>query len=113
MWFATTCGTNLTSNFYNMKRVYLYNGKPVCLGFEDECEAEPLETFNGFALFPAEEYDGIGLLAVDESEYVEPCEIVLEECENPKSEQHAICLGFFTKEYADEYNFFTKRIKNK
>ena len=66
MWFATTCGTNLTSNFYNMKRVYLYNGKPVCLGFEDECEAEPLETFNGFALFPAEEYDGIGLLAVDE-----------------------------------------------
>ena len=60
-----------------MKRVYLYNGKPVCIGFEDECEAELLETFNGFALFP-------------------------------KSEQHAISLGFFTKEYADEYNFFTK-----
>ena len=40
-----------------MKRVYIYNGKPVCIGFEDECEAEPLETFTGFALFPAEEYD--------------------------------------------------------
>ena len=56
-----------------MKRVYLYNGKPVCIGFEYECEAEPLETFNGFALFPAEEYDGSGLLAYDEQEYVEPC----------------------------------------
>ena len=96
-----------------MKRVYLYKGKPVCIGFEDECEAEPMETFNGFALFPAEDYDGLGHLAYDDPEYVEPCEIVLEECENPNSEQHAICLGFFTKEYAEEYNFFTKRIKNK
>ena len=93
-----------------MKRVYLYNGKPVCIGFEYECKAEPLETFDGFALFPAEEYDGRGLLAYDEPEYVEPCEIVLEECINPNNEQ-AICLGFFTKEYADEYNFYTKRIK--
>ena len=94
-----------------MKRVYLYNGKPVCIGFEDECEAEPMETFNGFALFPAEEYDGRGMLADDECVYTEPEEIVLEECENPNSEQHAICLGFFTKEYAEEYNFYTKRMK--
>lgn len=93
-----------------MKRVYIYNGQPVCIGFEDECEAEPLETFNGFALFPAAEFNGIGHLAYDECVYTEPSEIVLEECENPESEQHAICLGFFTKEYADEYNFFTKRI---
>ena len=93
-----------------MKRVYLYNGQPVCIGFEDECEAEPLETFNGFALFPADEYDSIRHLAYDESEYVEPCEIVLEECENPKIHQE-ITLGFFTKEYAEEYNFYTKRIK--
>ena len=34
----------------------------------------------------AEEYDGSGHLAVDESEYVETCEIVLEECENPNRE---------------------------
>ena len=68
-------------------------------------------TVNGFALFPAEEYDGIGLLAYDEDVYTEPCEIVLEECENPESENHAICLGFFTKEYAEEYNFYTNRIK--
>lgn len=95
-----------------MKRVYLYKGKPVCIGFEDECEAEHLETFNGFALFQAEEYDGRGLLAYDEPEYVESCEIVLEECENPNNEQHAICLGFFTKEYDDEYNFYTKIINN-